>query len=70
MENSKLITLRFYSFIERHPKFKQEYEWTLDKIARRKELGMDHYKLHPLMVRMMPRYYDLVPPIKREEEEK
>jgi|GEM_PF-4346093 hypothetical protein len=46
----------FYSFVERNDKFKQEYEWALDKIASRRELGVGKYKLHPVLLRMMPRY--------------
>lgn len=98
----------FHSFLDRSDKLKQEYEWTLDKIASRREIGAMTRKFDASSaLRMMPRYApewleneeklakikrlsqaegetrqtiiavipevphsDLVPPIKREEEEK
>jgi hypothetical protein len=50
--NSKV----FYDWCNRNPELQQEYEWTLDKIASRREIGAGRGKLNPTILRMMPRY--------------
>ena len=55
---NRIASRTFYSFVERSEKFKQEYEWTLAKIASRREIGAMTGKLHPIATRMMPRYDD------------
>lgn len=48
----------FYDWRDRNPELAQEYEFTLAKIASRREIGAMTGKLHPIATRMMPRYDD------------
>lgn len=52
----RLSSKMFYDFIARHKELEQEYEWTLDKIASRREIGAMTRRLDQSALRMMPRY--------------
>lgn len=47
----------FYNLVNEYPIIKQEYEWALDKIAHRREIGAMTRKFDAASaLRMMPRY--------------
>ena len=48
----------FCDMKDRYAPLQQEYEWALDAIASRREIGVSRFDLHPAALRMMPRYDD------------